>query len=77
MGVRATVRDGRIVVDEPTALPDGTELDLVVDDGGDDLSDAELVALNASLKKGWEQAQQGQTVPIEDILAKLRARRVG
>lgn len=29
--VRARVRNGRLVVDEPTDLPDGTEIDLVAD----------------------------------------------
>jgi hypothetical protein len=29
ISVRARVRNGRLVVDEPTDLPDGTELDLV------------------------------------------------
>jgi hypothetical protein len=30
-----------LVVDEPTGLPEGTARDLVVDDEGDDLDDAE------------------------------------
>ncbi len=40
-GLRARVQNGRLVVDEPTALPEGTVLDLVVDDEGDDLDAAE------------------------------------
>ena len=75
MSVRAKVRDGRLLVDEPTSLPDGTELELVVDDGGDELDVDELAALNASLTAGLEQARRGETMPIEDILAKLRLRR--
>ncbi len=37
--LRARVANGCIVLDEPTALPEGTVLDLVVDDEGDDLTD--------------------------------------
>lgn len=31
-GVRAQVKNGRLIVDEPTSLPEGTVLDLVLDD---------------------------------------------
>jgi hypothetical protein len=34
VSVRATVRNGRLIVDQPTDLPEGTVLDLVVDDEG-------------------------------------------
>jgi hypothetical protein len=34
MSIRAKVSSGRIIVDEPTLLPEGTTLNLVVDDEG-------------------------------------------
>ena len=37
--LRARVQNGRLVLDEPTGLPDGTVVDLVADDEGDDLTD--------------------------------------
>lgn len=40
-GLRARVEKGRLVLDEPTTLPEGTLVDLVVDDEGDDLTDDE------------------------------------
>jgi hypothetical protein len=46
--IRARVRNGRLIVDEPTSLPEGTELELVVDDAGDTLDEAERAALDAS-----------------------------
>src|SRR4051812_25538564 len=49
MSIRAKVSSGRIIVDQPTLLPEGTTLDLVVDDEGDDLDDEEREALNAHL----------------------------
>jgi hypothetical protein len=40
---------GRFVLDEPTTLPDGTIVDLVGDDDGDDLTDQERRAFHARL----------------------------
>lgn len=75
MGIRARVTNGRIVVDEPTDLPEGTELDLVLNDGGDDLDDEELAALNEHLEKSFEQIRLGKGRPADEVLAELRARR--
>ena len=33
-GLRANVQNGRLIVEEPTTLPEGTVLDLVADDEG-------------------------------------------
>jgi hypothetical protein len=41
MVLRALVKNGHLVLDEPTSLPEGTVLDLVVDDEGDNLDDEE------------------------------------
>lgn len=65
----ARVRNGRLVVDEPTDLPDGTELVLAPID---DLSDEER-ALNEALREGLEEVRLGQTVDADEALAKLRA----
>lgn len=51
MALKAIVRNGRFVIDEPTDLPDGTELDLVVDDEQGEHSPEELRALNAAISK--------------------------
>lgn len=71
-GIRARVKDGRLQVDEPTALPDGTVLELVVDDEGDDLSEPERQALNAAIDRAWENAKAGQLNPAGDVLERLR-----
>jgi hypothetical protein len=39
-----------------TLLPEGTTLNLVVDDEGDDLDDAERAALDAHLAAAWKSA---------------------
>jgi hypothetical protein len=48
-GLHARVRDGRLVLDEPTRLPEGTELRLIIDDGGDELDPLECSARDAAL----------------------------
>jgi hypothetical protein len=77
VSVRATVRNGRLIVDQPTDLPEGTVLDLVVDDEGDRLDEGERQALNAAISRSLVQAEEGHTAPVEDILDRLRARRRG
>ena len=77
MALRATVQNGRLVVDEATGLPDGTVLDLVIDDEGDELDEAQRRALNAAIEISLQQADAGQVSPALEILTRLRARRSG
>jgi len=77
VAVRASVRNGRLIVDEPTDLPEGTVIDLVIDDEGDDLDEAQREALAAAITRSLEQARAGQSAPAEAILARLRSRRGG
>ena len=48
MSIRARVSHRRLVVDEPVDLPEGTVLDIVIDDEEDGLDDEERLALHAS-----------------------------
>jgi hypothetical protein len=73
-GVRARVKNGRLVVDEPTSLPEGTVLDLVLDDEGDDLDAAERALRDEALLKAWQQAKAGQARPAADVIQDLRRR---
>jgi hypothetical protein len=75
VGLRATVRNGRLVIDEEIKLPEGTELELVIDDEGDDLDEHELAALNAAIAISLERAARGEVKPMEQVLARLRERR--
>lgn len=81
--LKAHVRGGRLVLDEPTELPEGTEVELVaVDDevlasGGDHLDDEERERLHASIERGREDVRAGRTVDAEQVIAKLRARTAG
>jgi hypothetical protein len=75
MSIRAKVSSGRIIVDEPTLLPEGTTLNLLGGDEGNDLDDSEREALNAHLLAGWRNAQAGQVRPASELLAELRSKR--
>ena len=73
--VKAKVRRGRLVVDEPYDAPDGTEVDLAVIDDGDSLDEAERAKLHAALRASHEEIARGEVVPSDELLPKLRAKR--
>ena len=73
--LRARVEKGRLVLDEPTTLPEGTVIDLVADDDGDDLSDEERRALHEALTTSWKSAEAGRLRPAAALLDELRQRR--
>lgn len=75
MSIRASVIAGRLVVDEQTDLPEGTVLDLVLDDEGDSLDESSRAALHRALEVSHRQASAGQTREASEILRELRARR--
>jgi hypothetical protein len=73
--LRARVENGRLILDEPTSLPEGTVVDLVADDDGDDLTDEERRALHDALAASSRSAQAGKLRPATDVLDGLRRRR--
>ena len=77
--LKAHVRGGRIVVDEPTNLPEG-EVELVplaelLARGGDTLDDEERAALHQSIEEGFEDFEQGNTEDAFEFLSKLKSER--
>lgn len=70
--LKAHVRNGRLVLDEPTELPEGAEVTLLIAD--DDLSDEERRELHRSLRESIAQMHAGKLVDADDVLAKLRSR---
>ncbi len=71
--LQATVRNGRLVMDEPTNLPEGTTFNLVVDseDPFAKLTPEEREKLNAMIDEGREQIRNGEGIPAEEFLATL------
>jgi hypothetical protein len=71
--IKAYVRSGRIVVDEPTNLPEGTELHLVPGDDGDDLDEEERAELHQAIEESEREFDEGKVVSEAEIWAMLRA----
>lgn len=74
MTIKATVRAGRLVVNEPTTLPEGTEIELLPLDPGDWLDDADRAALHAALAQSEADVAAGRVVDAVDVLKGLRGR---
>lgn len=71
--LKAKVRRGRLVLDEPTDLPEGAEVEVAVFD--DDLTPEERAELHASLDRALAQSEAGEGVDAWEYLAQYKARR--
>jgi hypothetical protein len=72
--LKARVENGRLKLDEPTDLPDGTVVPLEIADDWDDLDDEERAALHASIREGIDDLEAGRTVDARTAIAQLRSR---
>lgn len=71
----ARVKNGRLVLDVPTDLPEGAEVMLYVEDElGDDLTDEERAELHAELRKSIRQLEAGEGIDGDVVMAEIRAR---
>ncbi len=70
--LKAHVRNGRLVLDEPTDLPDGSVVPLEVAADRDDLSDDERAALHAEIAASIDERRAGaETHAANDVLSEL------
>jgi len=72
--LKARVENGRYVIDEPAALPEGAEVQLQVLTG-DELDDEERAALHASLERAADDSEAGRKMDAGEHLKQYRARR--
>jgi hypothetical protein len=70
--LKAQVRGGRLVLDEPTELPEGSEVELMVAEDGDELENDDRARLHASLQRSAEQFRAGRGIDADQALARLR-----
>jgi hypothetical protein len=70
--LKARVRGGRLVLDEPTELPNRSEVELMIADDSDELDDDDRARLNASLQRSTEQFSAGQGLEATEALARLQ-----
>ena len=73
--LKVQVKNGRLVLDQPTDLPDGAEVEVVVID--DELTSDERLALHASLDRALEDSEAGRGMDAVEYLSQYRARREG
>lgn len=73
--LKAQVRKGRLVLDEPTDLPDGAEVEVAVFD--DEMTPEDRAELHASLDRALEDSEAGRGVDVWEYLADYKARRAG
>jgi hypothetical protein len=72
--LKAHVRDGRVVVDEPTELLEGSEVRVaLVDD--DEMDEAERSKLEEALEESEAELEAGLGVSEDQLWEKLRALR--
>ncbi|HVT18134.1 MAG TPA: hypothetical protein VHQ90_18410 [Thermoanaerobaculia bacterium] len=72
MTIKARVHNGRFVVDKPTELPEGTEVDLLPLDPGDWLDVDDRAALHRALLASQDDVEGGRVVDAEEVLRELR-----
>jgi hypothetical protein len=72
--LKAHVRGGRLVLDEPTELPEGSEVELTVLED-EDLDPEERARLLKALDESLAEYERGDHVDAFEFLADLRAGR--
>ena len=72
LSLRAHVRNGRLVLDEPTDLPEGTEVELTLADDVDDLDDEQRARLHEAIAASRAEIERGERVSVEDVRKRLR-----
>jgi len=63
-----------LILDEPTVLPEGTVLDLVVDDEGDNLTPEERKVLHGALRRADASLAKGHGRSADELIAALRSK---
>ncbi len=71
--LKAIVRNGRLLVDEPTDLPDGTEVELLPVD--EDFDPEERARLLQAIDDGVDDVERGEHMDGFEFVARMRARR--
>jgi len=73
MTIKVMVHGGRLVVSEPTDLPEGTEVERLPLDPGDWTHDADRLALHNALAESEADIAAGRLVDAAEVLKGLRA----
>ena len=79
--LKAHLNDGQVVLDEPTDLPNGTELYVVTADQlddvvllrDDDLDDDERKRLHESIRRGIGDGRTGRVTDFDELIDELES----
>ena len=71
--LKAHVHNGRLVLDEPTDLPEGSEVEIVLVE--DDFEPEERARLVQAVEDGADDFERGEYMDGFDFIAQMRARR--
>jgi DNA-binding NtrC family response regulator len=71
MALKAHVHGGRLLLDEPTELPEGTQVNLLALDPGDWLAPADRAALHQALAASQRDLEADLLVDAEQVLRML------
>ena len=71
--LKAVVKNGRLVLDEPTKQPEGTEVELLSIDDAIDPDERALIL--QAIEEGFADIERGDHVDAFEFLAQLRAKR--
>jgi hypothetical protein len=70
--LKARVRSGRLIMDEPVDLPEGTEVELVPANDSDSLDEEDRARLHAALERSAAQFQAGEGIPADEALKRIK-----
>ena len=69
--IKAQVKNGRLVLDQPTNLPEGTEVELVIAEHWDDLHAEDRERLESALAQSEQDVRAGRLTPADRVLDRL------
>lgn len=69
--LKARIENGRYVIDEPAALPEGAEVELVIVNGG--MSAAERAELLQAIEEAEQDIDAGRVVDEAEVWSRLQA----
>lgn len=70
--LRAKVRSGRLLLDEPSDLPEGAEVELVAVREGDGLGAEDLRRLHEQLTGSEAEIRRGELFDADEVVSSLR-----
>lgn len=73
--IKARVHRGHLIVDQPTDLPEGSEVELIPVSGWDELDEEDRRRLHEALEASEDDVVSGRVRAAEEFLAELRRSR--